>query len=777
MRVVFSAILLAFSCAARSPTSSPTPSATNNELITSVAISSPLLTVGLGIVNTFANINSFSFFGAGANTTNFALAVSDARGGGSLLVPAGLAGSGLGGVSAQCHAGRNCAVASTPTSASLSNLTLSINTEIVATESWALDLLNASAFSYTVERVWSGAGPPLAVDRFAFSFDTTGGLPLHSQQIPGFVDLAMFYNMTSTGGFDLGNSEYEYLAPASRELVRFTPTGALFIVEGAATIDGETAPVLFSFAKPFGDGTVWCSIGFELIDPRTGARPALAAGTVERLEITFHLIETDVPLAGPGLGNFPALSVSLSNTTLETQMNVLFSTQYQLMGWIMGNNPASVPCLHEMAWWPLMASTLNAGSVAFKAMQQELSFFAGCGWSPETADKGEYQNVHSCNLADGLRFGMMHRYSSAGFYNAPWGPFQDEDVMFPIAVYYAATSSGDQKWLASLRPALDTMMSYFAAHGLNASASPVVFTSPASGLADGGMHASNWYDIIEFGHLDAYIAVHAVWALSCLSEIYASLGDVAAAADAAALHARAVTDFNAIFWNESARSYTDWIDVNGTARHYFYVDIAFVAIIAGVADAAQTSALLTHYDERLIDIYTTLNVTAGSIWSAPSNLYPLTSACEYAGTGVNCSGGVDFPDYENGGSFFHTPGLQFAALGAAGRADDAYDGFSALMNSGFGEIRGWAQQLYWGTNGAPDSLVGGDPLNTAVLPIWGFLRASFGIVPTLTKGLVVANEPAAKAEGAVWNTSYLGESVCLTVRSRRATFCNGTAIQ
>jgi len=413
-------------------------------------------------------------------------------------------------------------------------------------------------------------------------------------------------------------------------------------------------------------------------------------------------------------------------------------------------------------------------------MQQELSFFAGCGWSPEEADQGAYQFVHSCNLTDGARFGLTHRYASTGFYNALWGPFQDEDVMFPIAVYYTAASSGDLAWLKSLRPALDTMMTYFATHGLNASASPIVFMSPASGIADGNKHATNWYDVVLFGHLDAYIAVHAIWALGCMSEIYSALGDSAAAADAAALHSLAIIDFNSIFWNSTMRAYTDWIDVNGNARHYFYVDIAFVAVIAGVANASQADALFSHYDERLAEIYTTYDVTPGNIWSAPSNLYPILDACEFANSGGGkCPRAFDnFPSYENGGSFFHTPGLQFAALGSAGRADDAYNGFIALMNSGFGEIRGWAQQLYWGTQGKPDSLVGGDPLNTAVLPIWGFLRGVFGIAHTLTKGLVVVNEPAKNAIGAVWNTSYLGESVCLIVQDNplRTTYCNGSVV-
>jgi len=494
--------------------------------------------------------------------------------------------------------------------------------------------------------------------------------------------------------------------------------------------------------------------------------------------MTFNLIEFDVPTGGGrGEGPFPRLSVALPNATLDAQMNVLFNTQYQLMGWIMGNNPASVPCLHEMAWWPMMASTLDAGSVAFSAMQKELSFFSRCGWTPKESGGGDYQYVHSCSLADGMRWGLTQRYASSGFYNCPWGTLTDEDVHFPIAVYFSVVSSGDMAWLASVRPALDAIVAYFASRGLSVPAQQAVYVSPTSGLADGGRHTSNWYDVINFGHLDAYLAVHGVWAMKCLVELYSALGDAEAAAHAEAVAEQATRDFNTVFWDETSGAYRDWIDVQGKARSYFYVDIAFVAIISGVANATQASALLTHYNSRLQEIYVQYNVTPGSIWSAPCNLYPITDSCEFATSGSKCGlGGVAFPGYENGGSFFHTPGLQFAALGMAGRAGDAYDGFVALMNSGFGRVRGWAQQLYWGTHGGPDQLVGGDPLNTAVLPIWGFLRGTFGIVPTLTRGLTVANTPADAMEGAVWNMSYLGESLCLTVKGGATLFCNGSKL-
>jgi hypothetical protein len=165
---------------------------------------------------------------------------------------------------------------------------------------------------------------------------------------------------------------------------------------------------------------------------------------------------------------------------------------------------------------------------------------------------------------------------------------QDQNVMFPIAVYQTAASTGDLEWLATMRPALDAIAKYLGSRGLNTTrasddVTPVVFVSPASGRADGRHHASNWYDVIEFGHLDALLAGYGVWGLQCLGDIYEALGDSVAATKTHAIHRQAVIDFNKVFWNASSSSYHDWIDDRGDKRSYFYVDIAFVAIIAGMA--------------------------------------------------------------------------------------------------------------------------------------------------------------------------------------------------
>jgi len=364
----------------------------------SAAIASPLLRVGLGFSpGNGPLVDTFAFFGAGNMTINFARAAGGAQGGGSLVLPATAGRNGRGAVAAACGggsgAGAPCTLQSTPTSVVLSGL-LAGAAGAGGAEMWTLRLLNESAFVFEVERVYGAAAADLLADRVAFSFSTTGGLPIHSEQIPGFVDLDVFLNETSTGGFDLGNSAFEFLSPNARQFLRFTPTGALFVVEGNASLDGAPLPALFSFAKPFADGTAWCSVGFETVDPRLGPRAAPAAGAVQRMSMTFHLVETDIPLGRGGLGPFPTMDVALPNATLQAQMAQLLGAQYQLLGWIMGNNPASVPCLHEMAWWPLMASVFPADSgVAVRAMQKELSFFAGCGWAPFAwlDQPGQYQ--------------------------------------------------------------------------------------------------------------------------------------------------------------------------------------------------------------------------------------------------------------------------------------------------------------------------------------------------------------------------------------------------
>jgi len=96
------------------------------------------------------------------------------------------------------------------------------------------------------------------------------------------------------------------------------------------------------------------------------------------------------------------------------------------------------------------------------------------------------------------------------------------------------------------------------------------------------------------------------------------------------------------------------------------------------------------------------------------------------------------------------------------------------MNSGFGGTPGIGRSSVTGPDGT--SLVGGDPLNSALVIIWGFGRACFGVSTLRLLEFRVVNSPAAALEGAQLNISVLGDTVCIGVVRGVTTFCNRTLI-
>ena len=113
------------------------------------------------------------------------------------------------------------------------------------------------------------------------------------------------------------------------------------------------------------------------------------------------------------------------------------------------------------------------------------------------------------------------------------------------------------------------------------------FVTLASGLPDGGRHSSNWYDIIEFGHGDAYVGSYSIWAWKSAVDMKRFLGDHAAADAYNAVCQNAVRAFNAAFWSDATGHYSDWVDVIGARRDYFFTDHNFLAVYLGIANQTQ----------------------------------------------------------------------------------------------------------------------------------------------------------------------------------------------
>ena len=219
------------------------------------------------------------------------------------------------------------------------------------------------------------------------------------------------------------------------------------------------------------------------------------------------------------------------------------------MGWIYGNDPASTPCLHEMAWFPMIHGIQPANPAAQRAAEHQLAFFANTAVDPNGY--------------------VMPRWWIEGYYKVPWGNLHDQIPHFLLAVYYHAVYTGNRAFIRSLMPVVACVAHYLSS--LDTDADGVVEIPETSGLPNGKRDCSNWYDIIKFGHKDAYINIHCVEAWRALSELAAWLGDTQAATEYQARHTRAAEAHDRVFWNNAESLYSDWIDTNGNPRYYFYI--------------------------------------------------------------------------------------------------------------------------------------------------------------------------------------------------------------
>ncbi len=442
-------------------------------------IASALWSVALDYAPAYNTVilTELSFFSAGNFTSSLAHPPGDAAfpftSGSSLLV-AGAS------ISATCDAAP-CRVTSTPTSITVAGLTHGGLDDAT----WAVSLADGGATLTWASQRTARVAHAAASDRIAVVFQTIGAPPIHGNQIPSWLDPSVRFNESAAAGFALGDGQFEFLSDAA-QTVKWAPTGAVMRFAGSASGGGGgvSAPS-FSFAKPAMDGTSrTVSLGLQGAAGReAGAPVAVAAGAVLQRTFSLTLLPEGGALAAAG-NNFPALNFSLppgaENDKFVGLLREFASVQNMFEGTFMGNNPASVVCLHEMGWFPLVQGLFPAGSMGLAAVQREFEYFGRCGWDNGSPRNGTDSPYVSCEPGAG---GLMHRLASNGFYNAPWGALQDQNPHFIIGAHALAVASGDKAAATRLLPAVLRVADYLEANGL---ASTGIFTSPASGLPNGG---------------------------------------------------------------------------------------------------------------------------------------------------------------------------------------------------------------------------------------------------------------------------------------------------
>jgi hypothetical protein len=625
----------------------------------------------------------------------------------------------------------------------------------------------------------------LAIATLVYHAQQYGSL---GSQVPSMVDLNMTMNM-STDYSGCANSAsagrcgphgwnsatagyYRFASPVVTQDVLLAPSGNEIIMSCGA--DAKA----FVLEKAQGDGTVsklavGCSTGAEATTGQPPTYPAVVqAGAIQRLRLGLRQKNFSSPSAG---SPFAKLNVQLppAMANLSAAMQLFARVQNQWMSWVFGNNPASIPALHEMGWFSWIQQMFDVGSASHGALKKQMGWF---GQSAVNASGYVYP-----------------RWNSGGYYQVQWGPLADQQPHFIIAMQAAAAISGDKAWLTEVEPAVDAAARYMLLRGLNSSRhttpnpipgvpAPGVFTTISSGLGDGGTHCTNWYDIVGFGGADSYVSVYSVLAMRAMAEIKDFLGKPVEAAEYRRIERVATEAFSEAFWSEERGFFADWVDVNGTARHYMYADTQHLAVAYGVANASQARRIMALIDQRYEDICGNFSISRDDIWATPSNFFPIpatakgdTTAGHWGTPSAAGSAWGSMPSYEIGGSFFHSVGLEALARASwpGGSGKDALVIYERFMRRGFAQNRGWAQQLFWGseTGKRPEELVGSDPLNNALLATWGSLQAMFGVRISLAEVRLTGAATPPELEGAQWTFAWRGESTCVQASGGKAHLC------
>ena len=591
----------------------------------------------------------------------------------------------------------------------------------IARENWSLRV-SGDTLTWQVEREFL-RDVHLVADRFpVLVFRIAAGG--HYLEIPGFLDTSL--QLDGTSMFPLhasGVEHYEAISPRRVQGIHLAPSGITF--------ESTLKTGFFSYAKRFADGTA--------------GNVALGAGTVNRTKgpeaRTKETRETQLWTLRRSSAATAEFDLVLPDQFLAEQSRSFANVHNQWMGWLFGNNPASVPVLQELAWFPMVQSVFSKNAESLEAMAKELLFFSDHGVE-----------------ADGFVF---PRWGASGFYRAPWGKLIDQVPMFILAAYSHAMNSGDRDFVRQLMPTLHRVYLHMMAFDAD---NDGVFESPGSGLADGGRHCSGWFDIVNFGHKDALINAWCVGALDALAQLASFVGDAVAAARYRAAHVRCAEAYNRILWDDTRDLYMDWIDVREkmpeSGRRYFYTDHNMLAIIFGIADASKAQRILAHLDRRYQALCHQFSLSRDAIYATPCNMYPVSQLGDLVDFGELQNQKV-YPNYENGCSFFHSTGLEIAARGMAGQADVAYQMFERVMRFGYARNRLWGAALKWDTG----ELIS-EPLNNALLILWGFVQGCFGVRRSLT-GVRSVGPVATQLEGARHTFCHLGHNVSVHVEGGR----------
>jgi hypothetical protein len=205
---------------------------------------------------------------------------------------------------------------------------------------------------------------------------------------------------------------------------------------------------------------------------------------------------------------------------------------------------------------------------------------------------------------------------------------------------------------------------------------------------------SNWWDMINFGHEDAYANALAYRACGLFAEVAHKLGHDADAKLFADKAAKLRAAYVPTFLNPATGVLAGWKSADGQLHDYWFTFVQGVAITCGLVDDKDANAIMDRLLQKMAAVgYNNFRL------GLPGNLVPVRKG-DYAthestppqfGVPTREDGSDGFQYYENGGATGCYAYYTIKALYQLGRVDDArrifypmLDGYTAGEFQGFG---------------------------------------------------------------------------------------------
>lgn len=164
----------------------------------------------------------------------------------------------------------------------------------------------------------------------------------------------------------------------------------------------------------------------------------------------------------------------------------------------------------------------------------------------------------------------------------------DTNARFILACWRYWRWTGDKKFLKAVSGRLRAAMRYQLNQMDGKSGLIVSVSKDVQGRL--GDQSDNYWDILPFGHLDAYDNIVYYASLHAMAQLDSALGrksDV----DYAALAKKAKSRYNAVFWDNAKGRYIGCVDINGVKHDYGFTFVNIEALYYGLGDAAKAKQI------------------------------------------------------------------------------------------------------------------------------------------------------------------------------------------